>query len=174
MPLFINLRINGSHKEEFYNIIHNTILYSENNKDGVFTENELYQKPGPIKTLLGDVKEKVLGILDNYKGKFKEQSAKIETKEGFGSMNHLGTENELYENFTFLDTIYNINAKSNIEGFTINDDNIDMDIKTTEEKIASLIQKLKAIEKEILKASEKKKQYRKFNKGTSNTNYKNI
>jgi hypothetical protein len=156
MPLFINLRINGSHKEEFYNIIHNTILYSENNKDGVFTENELYQKPGPIKTLLGDVKEKVLGILDNYKGKFKEQSAKIETKEGFGSMNHLGTENELYENFTFLDTIYNINAKSNIEGFTINDDNIDMDIKTTEEKIASLIQKLKAIEKEILKASKKK------------------
>jgi hypothetical protein len=155
-PLFINLRVSGSHEETFYNIIHNTILYNdESNKDGVFTENELYQKPGPMKTLLSDVKEKVLGIVDNYKTKFKNESEKIETEEGFGVMNHLGTENELYENFTFLDAIYNINAKSNIEGFTINDDNIDTDIKTTEEKIASLIQKQKAIEKTIKEASEK-------------------
>ena len=156
MPLFINLRITGPHEESFYNIIHNTILYnSETSKDGVFTDGELYQKPGPVKTLLSDVKEKVLGIVDNYKAKFKTESEKIDKEEGFGSMNSLGTENELYENFTFLDAIYNIKNKVNIEGFTINDDTIDVDIKKTEEKVASLIQKKRDIEKTIKDASEK-------------------
>ena len=149
MPLFINLRINGSHKETFYNIIHKTIQYSEENKDGVFTESELYQKPGPLKTLLGDVKEKVLGIVDDYTGKIKKESDKILRSEGFGSMNNLGTENELYENFTFLDAIYNVKSKPSIEGFTINDDTIDMDVEKTEEEISSIMQQIKDIDKEL-------------------------
>ena len=150
MPLFINLRIEGSHDERFYNIIHKIIKYTEENKDGVFTENELYQRPGPLKTLLGDAKEKVLGILDDYTGQFKEESEKIsQTKEGFGNINILGTENELYENFTFLDTIYNVKNESGVEGFTINDDTIDVDIEKTEEEMSSIIQERRDIEKEL-------------------------
>ena len=150
-PLFIDLRITGSHDENFYNIIHNTIHYNENNNDGIFTENELYNKPGPIQNVYSDAKRKVLEVLNKYDERFKK---KTKNNENFSGMDHLGTENELYENFTYVDKVYKTDA--NIEGLTINDDTLNKDIEKTKKKILLLRKQKEKLDQDKYKILMKK------------------
>ena len=95
MPLFINIRVTSSGPESFYNNIHKFILET-------FNENDLYNKPGEVKTLLSDTKKNVMEIINGFtKGAYK--SIENLSKESFANTDTgLGTENELYENLTPL------------------------------------------------------------------------
>ena len=109
MPLFINIRVPSSGSESFYNNIHKFILET-------FNENELYNKPGEVKTLLTETKKNVMNIINVFK-KDTDKSVKNLSKESFNNIDTvLGTENELYENLTPLEIAYRGNNNNIREG----------------------------------------------------------
>jgi len=138
MPLFINIRVSSNGSEPFYNNIHNFILKT-------FTVNELYNKPGEVKTLLSDTKKNVMKIINVFKKDTNESVNKIK-EESFTNTNHIiGTESELYENLTLLEFAYKDNNTNGIEGME--------GIEGTEG--AEEIEELKASNKAILELSKK-------------------
>lgn len=150
MPIFINLRIDGKHSEAFYNNIHSTILLDDANTEGTFTRRQLYDSPGPLRTLLNDTKESVMSIVKKVSGKYKKTTNDFDKKETFQNKDNLGTENELYENYTFIDNVYKPSIKEGFDG-TDDDEKSELDIKTQEAKIKNLEKKLKDLGKEIKK-----------------------
>ena len=109
MPLFINIRISSSGSEPFYNNIHKFIKET-------FNTNELYNKQGEVKTLLSDTKNAVMDVIKVFTTETNKSIDLLKSKEPFENTNTiLGTENELYENLTPLDTAYRSNIREGMK-----------------------------------------------------------
>jgi len=140
MPLFINIRVTSSGPESFYNNIHKFILET-------FNENDLYNKPGEVKTLLSDTKKNVMEIINGFK-KDADKSIKNLSKESFKNTDTvLGTENELYENLTPLELAYRGNEHNVIEG--MEDEDIYEKIQEQQNKIDKIKKSLTDVKKEL-------------------------
>jgi len=126
MPLFINIRVSSGGSEPFYNNIHKFIKET-------FNENELYNKPGEVKTLLSDTKNAVMQIINVFT-KETDKSIGLLKQEPFNNTDSiLGTKNELYENLTPLELAYRGNNWNIREG--MENDDIYEKIQTQQVKI---------------------------------------
>jgi len=140
MPLFINIRVTSSGSESFYNNIHKFIL-------DTFNEDELYNKPGEVKTLLSDTKKNVMEIINGFK-KDTDESVKKLSNESFTNNDAiLGTENELYENLTSLELAYQGNNADAREG--MEDGDVYDKIEKQQKKIDKMKKKLDGFEKKL-------------------------
>lgn len=140
MPLFINIRVTSSGSESFYNNIHKFIL-------DTFNEDELYNKPGEVKTLLSDTKKNVMNIINGFKKDTNESVKKLSNESFTNNDAILGTENELYENLTSLELAYqdnNANAREGMEDGDIYDK-----IEKQQKKIDKMKKKLDDFEKKL-------------------------
>lgn len=138
MPLFINIRVPASGSESFYNNIHKFIL-------DTFNENELYNKPGEVKTPLSDIKENVMEIVNGFT-KGTDKSIENLSKESFENTDTgLGTENELYENLTPLELAYRGNNPNIMEGME------DGDIYEKIQEQQNKIDKIKKLQADVKK-----------------------
>jgi hypothetical protein len=140
MPLFINIRVPSSGSESFYNNIHKFILET-------FNENELYNKPGEVKTLLVDAKKNVMNIINIFT-KDTDKSVKKLSQESFNNTDTvLGTENELYENLTPLELAYRGNNKNIREG--MEDGDIYEKIQEQQNKIDEIKKSVTDVKKKL-------------------------
>tara|TARA_Y100000389_G_scaffold204521_2_gene257683 strand:+ start:845 stop:2488 length:1644 start_codon:yes stop_codon:yes gene_type:complete len=140
MPLFINIRVTSSGSESFYNNIHKFIL-------DTFNEDELYNKPGEVKTLLSDTKKNVMNIINGFKKDTNESVKKLSNESFTNNDAILGTENELYENLTSLELAYqdnNANAREGMEDGDVYDK-----IEKQQKKIDKMKKKLDDFEKKL-------------------------
>lgn len=129
MPLFINIRISSGGSESFYNNIHKFIKE-------IFNTNELYNKPGEVKTLLSDTKTAVMQIINGFT-KETDKSIELLKQEPFNNTDSiLGTNNELYENLTPLGLAYRGNNRSIREG--MENEDVYEKIRTQQLKIDEL------------------------------------
>jgi hypothetical protein len=109
MPLFINIRVSNGGSEPFYNNIHKFIKET-------FNTNELYNKPGKVKTLLSDTKDSVMKIINVFKTETEKSIDSLKQEPFKNTDTILGTKNELYENLTPLELAYRGNNWNIREG----------------------------------------------------------
>jgi len=109
MPLFINIRVSSGGSEPFYNNIHKFIKET-------FNTNELYNKPGKVKTLLSDTKDSVMKIINVFKTETEKSIDSLKQEPFKNTDTILGTKNELYENLTPLELAYRGNNWNIREG----------------------------------------------------------
>jgi hypothetical protein len=145
MPIFINISVSSSGSESFYNNIHKFITETFNN-------DELYNEPGKVKTLLSDTKENVMKIISNFtrdtgKTVNKLNVNKLKQEPFENTSDTLGTENELYENLTPLEFAYPSNKPSTTEGM----ENQDEDIYENITKQQTIVDEIKKSQAEIKK-----------------------
>ena len=140
MPLFINIRVTSSGSESFYNNIHKFILET-------FNKNDLYNKPGEVKTLLSDTKKNVMNIINGFTKDTNKSLKKLSDEPFTNNDTLLGTENELYENLTPLELAY-LGNKANIrEG--MEDGDIYDKIQEQQIKIDKIKEEQAVVEKEL-------------------------
>jgi len=142
MPLFINIRVSSGGSEDFYKNIYG--FFNE-----VFTEDELYNMPGKVETLLSDTKDKVMNVVDKFGKTIKTTIRSLPLESFENTKDVLGTENELYENLTPLETAYLSNKT--IEGLQNNDDiDIEERVINQREKVDKIKKSLADVEKQII------------------------
>lgn len=140
MPLFINIRVTSSGSESFYNNIHKFILET-------FNKNDLYNKPGEVKTLLSDTKKNVMNIINGFTKDTKKSVKNLSVESFTNNDTLLGTENELYENLTSLELAYQGNNAKTREG--MEDGDIYDKMEKQQKKIDKMKNKLEVFEKKL-------------------------
>lgn len=142
MPLFINIRVSTSGSEPFYNNIQKFI------KD-TFNADELYNSPGKVKTLLSDTKDNIMNIISEFTRDTDKTVSKLNVEPFENTNLVLGTENELYENLTYLGSAYR-NNRPTTEGMKGNDDDIYNNIINQQNKIDNINKLQSDLKKKIM------------------------
>lgn len=153
MPLFINIRVSTSGSESFYNNIQKFIKET-------FNTNELYNRPGKVKTLLSDTKENIMDIVSDFTRETNKTVSKLKVEPFENTSLVLGTENELYENLTYLGSAYRNNTPTT-EGMKGINDEIYNNISNQQNKITK-INKLQSDLKKKIRGTRNLKSRRKL------------